>query len=100
MAPSGSRRSLLIPRELIKALLKINLLRHPRVRNLDYAMDLQTKIHPIRIHIVLWIKATLALEVPLVNVESAGVLFQVQEIATVDADFVVEHQYAEPDFKG
>ena len=85
--------------EPIKALLEIDLLRNPRVRNLDNPMKLQTKIHIVGIRILLGINTTLSMKVLLVDVESTRVLFQVEKVATVDADLVVEDQHAEPDLE-
>ena len=92
-------RRFLTPREPVKALFEIDPLRYPGVRNLDDAMDLETEIPVVRIRVILRKKATLSYKVLLVDDESAGVLFEVQEIATVDADFIVEHEYAKPDFE-
>ena len=62
-------------------------------------MDLETEIPEVGIRVIFREKATLARKVLLVDVESAGVLFEIQEIATVDADVIVEHEYANPDLE-
>ena len=90
---------LLTPRELVKAFFEIDLFLNPRIRNLDDAMDLDTQIYIVRIGIVLRIQASLSLEVLLVDAECAVALFQIEEIAIEVADFVVEHEHAEPNFE-
>ena len=77
-----------------EAFFEIDILCNPRVRNLEGAMNLQTEIHEGRNRIILWEQATLSLEVARIQVERAGVLVQIQELASVNADFVIEHQNA------
>lgn len=63
-------------------------------------MNLQAKIDVFGIWVLFRIKASLSVEIPLVNIKSARIFFQVQDIATVNSDFVVEHEHAEPDLEG
>ncbi len=76
-------------RKLIKALSKINR-RRLLERKTKGAMNLETKILQLRIHIVLRKQTPLSLDVLLVDVESAGVFVQVEKIATGDDNLVVE----------
>ena len=62
-------------------------------------MNLKAEIHKIRIRIILWIQAALSLEVARIHVERAGVLVQIQELATVYTDFVIEREHGQPDLE-
>lgn len=72
---------------------------YPRVRKGHGAAEFYAKVYILWILIVLRINASLSRKVLLLDVEGARVLFQVEELAAVDTDFPVEHEYAEPDFK-
>lgn len=86
-------------RKLVKAMLKMDRLLYPRVRNGHDAFDFHAKVYKFWIRVVLGIKASLSREVLLVDVESARDLFQIEKFAVVEPDFPIPCQYAEPDFK-
>ena len=89
----------LIPRNLSKALVKIEILRSLRVWNRHGALDFRANIYRVWIHIILRKKASFSLDVLLVEIDIASILGQIQEAALGLQESISEKGYIDIDFK-